>query len=573
MKKQHNHSVPEYLTFDVGVKFQSIEDKKAFTRRVREVMEDCMKMANDPEVQLELYDFLVKVKQEGKLRCSRMQRNAFIEHLYHNGFAHYNPYAMYHRSTVTILLQAIKTQLTFKSYIEIHKAKKPGAFAEFLIFGYSNTIAWDICNREGVSWKWVKDFLIGVGRKLKKPELNFNYDPHGFDISLRLWFRSLKKGKKKFQKEYYARAETMIQNPRKVFSLVKKFIEKYGKPSENKDILLNILKGNYPDRYVSNFSSLIGHLFQNVNCSLPNFIVEFSNMPILFSWGGKAAYFYHEPKITDKIKMGLPIILKTPYAKRKRKMAVVELKIREYIRDLVKRGAEFSHFILSLRRSGNLRVQVVLKDSPVPIARPIPIQVKKTDIIGVDLNRMGKYMVSCNVELPIEITQEFERLGKKYEVYLEEISHLHPLHPNRKILYGKQKEIRKVAHKFAARVIASLVLAADAKILVTERLKGISTKGKRGKLAKAIMSMGKDKVIMDAVAILKGWGKQIILIQALPWNVKFSTHHQCGGNLIRKRLWNVVPCDRCNTMVNTHENAAKLLADYGKNKCEKQHQA
>ncbi len=119
-------------------------------------------------------------------------------------------------------------------------------------------------------------------------------------------------------------------------------------------------------------------------------------------------------------------------------------------------------------------------------------------------------------------------------------------------------------------MIASLVFAADAKILVTERLKGISTKGKKGKLAKPVTSMGKDKVIEDAIAILEGWGKQIIHIKVPPWNVKFGTHHQCGGTLIREKLWNVVPCDRCNVMVNTHENAAKLLADYGKEASEKE---
>ncbi len=202
---------------------------------------------------------------------------------------------------------------------------------------------------------------------------------------------------------------------------------------------------------------------------------------------------------------------------------------------------------------------------PPPKTKPIPLKhLPQTEVIAVDLNRIGEYMVAFNIPVRNGVPKRLLQFKEKYDRCLDEIRKLQNHDPVRKFWYGKRSRYLKESRAYVARLIATVVVETQAKALVTEKLDFLSPTGKKGKLGKAVTSMPKAKVVEKALAILRSWNYPVSHIQVNPWWVKFNIHHECGGKLDRDVGWDRPPCTRCGKSVNSHTNAARLLVDYGR---------
>jgi transposase len=198
------------------------------------------------------------------------------------------------------------------------------------------------------------------------------------------------------------------------------------------------------------------------------------------------------------------------------------------------------------------------------------IVVNKENVMGIDLNRRGKYVVVSNldVEMPDEILEQ----SRRWDVVLDKIKHLQYLQSKtgntwRKRIYQFQIEdlyrrklnLRKDYHLRLANWVGIQLVACEAEALVIEDL-NVSTYGTRGALAKAIESMADDTSLYarEVLAVRKFTNRDLELRQVSAYNSS-RIHVECGGTLRRdfsKKHYDIAPCSGCKEMVNTHKNAA-----------------
>ncbi|MHA1551514.1 MAG: zinc ribbon domain-containing protein [Candidatus Heimdallarchaeaceae archaeon] len=94
----------------------------------------------------------------------------------------------------------------------------------------------------------------------------------------------------------------------------------------------------------------------------------------------------------------------------------------------------------------------------------------------------------------------------------------------------------------------------------------ISARGKKGAIAKAIYNMPDNlEIFSKAISIVSEISdRSINLILVNPWNTSKS-HNNCGGILDRTLSnYDYAPCKKCNSKVHTHINAAKNIAQKGR---------
>ncbi len=204
------------------------------------------------------------------------------------------------------------------------------------------------------------------------------------------------------------------------------------------------------------------------------------------------------------------------------------------------------------------------------------IPAKKTPVLGVDINRLGKYMVRFNTSIPLP--QDLLTLAKQYTNLSEKVlpelgrgllrkrkaydtrgccklkGELNRVHTRRNRIL---REITRLLPHFLAAVMVKKMC----KVFKLENLTGDPTNTK-GALAKAIYTMPDSLFIYKKAVWLAslelGYDVQI---EAVPPHHTSSIHHGCGGVLDRQTgRYDIAPCKKCGQQVNTHDNAAQNIA-------------
>ena len=255
-------------------------------------------------------------------------------------------------------------------------------------------------------------------------------------------------------------------------------------------------------------------------------------------------------------------------------------KIKQILKE-PKVGLQLIRLLQPEKPSGKVRVQltfegpteafVAIKHLKMPIVKQLKQILPPADVVGVDLNRREEYALisSLGLFLPDEIT----KVGERWKNAQEQVAFLQGKAERTPIKYKQKKftlekelhekrvvNLRRDYHFRLVNWLGQQLIACQAKRLILEDLEE-STRGTRGFLAKAIDQMADDHSLYarEALAITLFSGKPFELIFLCPFNSS-STHLGCGGTLDRARdHYDIAPCKKCGSMVNTHFNAALWL--------------
>ena len=203
----------------------------------------------------------------------------------------------------------------------------------------------------------------------------------------------------------------------------------------------------------------------------------------------------------------------------------------------------------------------------------IPKGMKK--VLGVDINRLGEYMVVFNTLVPLppdlmkltekynhlekvlkELNRGFLRKRKEYDSLgcCKLKGELHRVYARRSRLL---REITRLLPHF----LAAVIVKKKCQILKIEDLTSDPTDTK-GALAKAIYTMPDNLYIYKKAVWLASLelGYDVQLVSVPPYHTS-STHYGCGGKIARSKYhYDFAPCKKCGQQVNTHENAALNIA-------------
>ncbi len=256
-------------------------------------------------------------------------------------------------------------------------------------------------------------------------------------------------------------------------------------------------------------------------------------------------------------------------------------KVLEYI----KNGACIRVFQVSSGKAPSFkpRVDVVLEGShdcfhsSVLLQRYLSnIPGKKAAIIGVDINRLGPYMVRFNV--PIPLPQELLSLAEQYKLLSEKVL----LELNRGLVrkrkeydsqgccklkgelnrvYTRRSRILREITRLLPHFLAAVLVKKNCKIFKIEDLTADPT-GKKGALAKAIYTMPDSTFIYKKAVWLAslelGYDVQL---EAVPAIFTSLIHYGCGGVITRQTSqYDIAPCKKCGQKINTHDNATQNIA-------------
>ncbi len=256
-------------------------------------------------------------------------------------------------------------------------------------------------------------------------------------------------------------------------------------------------------------------------------------------------------------------------------------KIQEYLNN----GAEIKLFQVSSGHAPSYkpRIDVILEGtlscfhSSTLIHSYLPfISGKNQSILGIDINRLGKHMVSFNT--PVKLPVNLLLLAEKYTHLSDKV--LPELHiglickrKNRDTfgfcklkgelnrVYMRRMRILREILRLLPPFLASVIINKRCKTLKIEQL-AVDPTGTKGALAKAIYTMPDSLHIYKKAVWLasKELGYPVNLEYVSPAQTS-SIHYGCGGTLARSRgHYDLAPCTRCGKKVNTHSNAARNIA-------------
>lgn len=225
------------------------------------------------------------------------------------------------------------------------------------------------------------------------------------------------------------------------------------------------------------------------------------------------------------------------------------------------------------------------------------LQIHKHNFLGVDFNRIGKYMIAvASPDREIDILSMMERIERAYiklEKYRRwEIPNIQrkldantekdgrPLTPERNVrlraqitlLHQKRGRVMKEMKRHALMVYLFLAYKTGAKYLSWDSIGGISTRNKKGALARAITYLPKRKELFDIINI---WAKDLVaqghlteLENIIP--VSSYTSQICGRcfkstgktnrTLSNKVSYDEFLCTLCGKHSNRHSNSAQVSA-------------
>ncbi len=208
------------------------------------------------------------------------------------------------------------------------------------------------------------------------------------------------------------------------------------------------------------------------------------------------------------------------------------------------------------------------------------LKLKQSDIIGLDVNRVGPHVLVFSQE--IEVPKELSTICQRYTRLADVISKLSAaLTKNSKNskngsletiklrgelnrVYARRKRLLKEIKNQCKFLSTAVLIQSKAKQFNVEDLQ-MSARGKHGALARAILTMPDEISIFEQAVILASSHGQIDIELKLinPFKTS-SNHHNCGGKLIRNfRNWDLGKCTFCKVEVNAHFNAALHIRDGG----------
>ena len=131
------------------------------------------------------------------------------------------------------------------------------------------------------------------------------------------------------------------------------------------------------------------------------------------------------------------------------------------------------------------------------------------------------------------------------------------------LLHRRRQNLKREAELLIAQEIYAKIHYFTPQIVAYEDLRGLSTQGKKGKLAKIVNYMYKRS---DALAIrINDWYSVQSQTPSLkPINPRNTSkiHFNCGGVIQRTiQRWDRAPCKRCGKIVNTQQNAPLNIAE------------
>ncbi|MCE7747035.1 MAG: hypothetical protein GPJ51_01455 [Candidatus Heimdallarchaeota archaeon] len=288
-------------------------------------------------------------------------------------------------------------------------------------------------------------------------------------------------------------------------------------------------------------------------------------------------------ELTDQIKKQGRIELGFPSKGKQKLTAQVHfpLKVVEYIRN----GASIKVFQVSSGQAPSYkpRVDVVLEGahacfhSAKLLHRYLAtIPAKKSSILGLDINRLGQYMIVFNI--PVSLPPDLLNLAEQYDhLSTKVIDELNRGFLRKRKEYDSRgscklkSELNRVytrRHRLLCEItrrlphfLAAVLVKKQTKVLKIERLTADPT-GTKGALAKAIYTMPDSLFIYKKAVWLASLelGYDVQLETVPPYHTS-TVHYRCGGILARQKgQYDVAPCKKCGQQVNTHSNAAQNIA-------------
>jgi len=272
----------------------------------------------------------------------------------------------------------------------------------------------------------------------------------------------------------------------------------------------------------------------------------------------------------------------------------LELNLHSKVRGKIQKGAVIDQILIHPPRTAAKHNTVVLQLSGTlmnliasPQVTPLPIPSSRLYVLGYDLNRLSKQAVTFGtinkqrVEIPLQSSshsrmKQVERINRALKAVDLHVSHIQQaLHryggdPRRagklafelRLLHRRRKHLKQEAEMLIAQEVYAQIKYHTPQIVAYENLRGMSPRGKRGKLAKIVNYMYKRS---DALAtrITEWYSIQThrpLLIPVNPRNTS-KIHFKCGGVIQRTiHKWDRAPCHRCGQMVNTQLNAPLRIA-------------
>jgi hypothetical protein len=207
------------------------------------------------------------------------------------------------------------------------------------------------------------------------------------------------------------------------------------------------------------------------------------------------------------------------------------------------------------------------------------IRTQQDDVLGLDINRLGEYMLALSngVRIPKELKILIKRYKHLSSVVIPQLSRslLNKIKQRKTRNYIKNKgELARVYKKrikllseiknFSSHFIAAVLVRSKSKLLCIEDLL-INPSGSKGPLAKVFYSMVDENYIFVKAVLLasKILNYEIKLVKVNPWNTSV-VHNNCGGHIIRSpNYYDISPCNKCRKNVNTHLNAARNIQEKG----------
>jgi len=201
---------------------------------------------------------------------------------------------------------------------------------------------------------------------------------------------------------------------------------------------------------------------------------------------------------------------------------------------------------------------------------------KKTSTLGLDINRLGQYMVVFNILVPLPsdllaLANHYDHLSKKVLVELNRgflrKRKEYDVHGSCKLkgelnrVYTRRRRILREITRLLPHFLAAVLVKKQCKVLKIERLTADPT-GTKGALAKAIYTMPDSLFIYKKAVWLASLelGYKVKLESVNPYQTSII-HNKCGSLLTRKKgQYDIAPCSKCGLQVNTHFNAALNIA-------------
>ncbi len=256
----------------------------------------------------------------------------------------------------------------------------------------------------------------------------------------------------------------------------------------------------------------------------------------------------------------------------------VRVKASRKIRILLKKkDIKLNTMIVMPPRNGNVNIHLVISGNAEEFIATKhlgqrELNVRKTDVIGVDINRRGEYAIVSNLDVIIpddinRLSEHWDRvldMKARYQQLLEtsdnQIQKKRTYEREISNLHNKIRNIRKSYHLQLANFLGQQIFCSEANHLILENL-DVTTMNTRGALARAITSMADDtSLYAREVLALRLVGVNCKLHFVSPYGTS-KKHANCGGKIKRSsENYDIAPCDLCHKMVNTHLNAAINLA-------------